>query len=56
MKKSTIIFTLLFFTLFIGVSNLYAQDGGEKYKIAAIQHQDMILFSDAFDGFKQGRQ
>ncbi|MBF0390972.1 MAG: ABC transporter substrate-binding protein [Desulfamplus sp.] len=54
MKKSTIIFTLLFFTLFIGVSNLYAQDGGEKYKIAAIQHQDMILFSDAFDGFKKG--
>lgn len=27
---------------------------GKKYKIAVIQHQDMILFSDAFDGFKQG--
>ncbi|SLM31166.1 exported hypothetical protein [Desulfamplus magnetovallimortis] len=31
--------------------NIHAKD---IYKIAVVQHQDMLLFSTAFEGFKAG--
>lgn len=68
MKKLTVIFVLFYLVLFKGYTVLthevsqanaastseQGQNAGKKYKIAVLQHQDMILFSDAFDGFKRG--